>query len=242
MRIWGALLFTLILVGGPAFAEMTPEEVRNQINGLLAERRLENDRRLDNIEKLILEKEKARDGEQRAIIDHMEGNVRFFSAAIANLKDAIVTSGTSSKEATANAFLSAKEALDKAAVATEKRFDAVNEFRGQLKDQQQMLLPRAEAEAKIKSLGEMMASLAARVDQINGRTQGADATWISLSGACGLLIGAAGVGAAFIRRGNHDHDPVVERMVAETELSRIRAAISAEILALSSRLARVEKS
>jgi hypothetical protein len=54
-------------------------------------------------------------------------------------------------EKTGLALTSSKEAVAKAETATEKRFDAVNEFRGQLKDQASTLLPRAEAEAKFKA-------------------------------------------------------------------------------------------
>jgi hypothetical protein len=48
----------------------------------------------------------------------------------------------------------AKEAVTKAELAAEKRFDAVNEFRGQLTDQAQTFMPRAEAEIRLVNLQE----------------------------------------------------------------------------------------
>jgi hypothetical protein len=55
-------------------------------------------------------------------------------------------------EKTGLALSTSKEANNKSEAATEKRFDAQNEFRGQLKDQAATLLPRAEADAKFKAL------------------------------------------------------------------------------------------
>src|SRR6185369_13242602 len=52
----------------------------------------------------------------------------------------------------AAAFNAANEAVRKAEVAAEKRFDAVNEFRGQLADQARDFMPRKEAELQISSL------------------------------------------------------------------------------------------
>jgi chromosome segregation ATPase len=57
-------------------------------------------------------------------------------------------------EKTGLALTSSKEAVAKAETATEKRFDAVNEFRGTLSDQAANLLPRAEAGAKFSSYDE----------------------------------------------------------------------------------------
>lgn len=47
-------------------------------------------------------------------------------------------------------FTAQQEAILKADLATEKRFESVNEFRSTLKDQQLTFLPRAESEAKFE--------------------------------------------------------------------------------------------
>ena len=62
-------------------------------------------------------------------------------------------------EKTGLALTSSKEAVAKAETATEKRFDAVNEFRGTLSDQAANLMPRGEASAKFAALEEKFSSL-----------------------------------------------------------------------------------
>lgn len=63
-----------------------------------------------------------------------------------------------------NAALSAADrAVAKAEIATEKRFDSVNEFRGALNDNARLLMPRAEAERAFAALGEKIEELTKRV-------------------------------------------------------------------------------
>ena len=56
-------------------------------------------------------------------------------------------------------------AVAKAETATEKRFDAVNEFRAQLADQASSFMPREVAEAQI-------ADLKSRLDKMSGSALG----------------------------------------------------------------------
>jgi hypothetical protein len=57
-----------------------------------------------------------------------------------------------SEKMTAMAQALSKEAISKAEIATEKRFDAVNEMRGSLNDMTSQLMTKAEAVAKFSSL------------------------------------------------------------------------------------------
>ena len=66
------------------------------------------------------------------------------AAAFAANEKAIQAAFASNEKATAAALAAAKEAVVKAETATEKRFESVNEFRGQLKDQASTLTPRDE--------------------------------------------------------------------------------------------------
>ncbi len=59
------------------------------------------------------------------------------------------------------AFASAKEAVLKAEAAAQARFEAVNEFRGQLADQAGTFIPRNEAEQRLEA---MRAQLQLQVD------------------------------------------------------------------------------
>ena len=62
-------------------------------------------------------------------------------------------------EKTSLALTASEKAVAKAEIATEKRFDSVNEFRGQLKDQAATLVPRAEAESRFKGLEEKIEAI-----------------------------------------------------------------------------------
>jgi hypothetical protein len=55
-------------------------------------------------------------------------------------------------EKTTLALASSEKAVTKAEIATEKRFDAVNEFRGSLSDLTSTMIPRAEANARFEAL------------------------------------------------------------------------------------------
>ena len=65
------------------------------------------------------------------------------------------------EKALTSALTAAKEAVDKAQSASEKRFDSVNEFRNQLKDQAATFLTRAEYQAFNKQLTDQIASILA---------------------------------------------------------------------------------
>src|ERR1700722_14136608 len=57
-------------------------------------------------------------------------------------------------EKTSLALTSSEKAVTKAELATEKRFDSVNEFRDTLRDQAATLMPRNESEAKFAAINE----------------------------------------------------------------------------------------
>jgi hypothetical protein len=56
-------------------------------------------------------------------------------------------------------FTAMDTAVTKAEVATEKRFDSMNEFRGTLSDQAATLMPRAEALSRFKGYDEQISEL-----------------------------------------------------------------------------------
>jgi hypothetical protein len=69
------------------------------------------------------------------------------------------------------AFASSDRAITKAEVATEKRFEGVNEFRAQLTDQANTFMPRAEAEVTVTRVNERLAELAANTASHLPRTE-----------------------------------------------------------------------
>jgi hypothetical protein len=63
------------------------------------------------------------------------------------------------------------KAVDAAFSAAEKRFDSVNEFRGQLSDQAGTFMPRAETEAVVLRLTERIQELSAQQNNAISRTE-----------------------------------------------------------------------
>lgn len=99
-----------------------------------------------------------------------------------------------------SALSSAKEAVDKAQVAAEKRFDSVNEFRNTLADQQRNLLPRQEYQVQHKALEEVVKAVSDRVDIVaqrqyiaNGQSEAAAKLWGFIIGSLGIVIAIASV-------------------------------------------------
>lgn len=95
-------------------------------------------------------------------------------------------------EKTGLALTSSEKAVAKAETATEKRFDAVNEFRGQLKDQAATLMPRAEADSKFLSMTKEIEELKKSANTAQGRSSGFSASWgiaVSLAFVAIALVG-----------------------------------------------------
>jgi hypothetical protein len=91
------------------------------------------------------------------------------------------------EKAVAAALAATERAVIKAETAAEKRFDANNEFRGQLADQAATLMPRAEAEQRlgsleekseqaVKALTDRVGELADRINRSEGTTSGVSAS------------------------------------------------------------------
>jgi hypothetical protein len=90
-------------------------------------------------------------------------------------------------EAVKSALASADRAVAKAEAASDKRFDAVNEFRASLNDNTRTLLPRAEAEQAFKAINEKLEQLTSRVNTRDDRGQGMSDIWGYIVGAIGIL-------------------------------------------------------
>jgi hypothetical protein len=93
------------------------------------------------------------------------------------------------------ALAAAKEAVTKAEIASEKRFDNVNEFRGTLADQQRTLMPRSEADLLIKTLSDRIeANNKSLTDKIDANTK-------AISELGGSKTGAQSATGSFLQAG-----------------------------------------
>jgi hypothetical protein len=104
------------------------------------------------------------------------------------------------EKAVAAALAAAKEAVSKAEAAAEKRFDAVNEFRATLKDQQSTLMPRAETLTLLKALDEKIQTNTDRVNQVVSESRGANWLWGVICATGGLIAGTSIAAMALYRK------------------------------------------
>ena len=94
----------------------------------------------------------------------------------------------SQREAVNLALTAADRAVTKAEIASEKRFEGVNEFRAQLGDQQRTLMPRAEAESRINELNAKVGVLERfRTEQL-GKGVGSKEGWGMAVGFVALVL------------------------------------------------------
>jgi hypothetical protein len=92
------------------------------------------------------------------------------------------------ERALTTALAASEKAILKAEGATERRFEAVNEFRGTLSDQASQFVTRAENDAMNLRVSERLEELTNRVNRSEGRGAGLNAGWIY------LLAGIAALG------------------------------------------------
>jgi hypothetical protein len=93
------------------------------------------------------------------------------------------------------ALSAAERAVLKAEIATEKRFESVNEFRGTLDSQQRTLIPRSEVSVLVDGLNEKINGLAKIVDEqkavitkLQAERQGVVGGWGYAAGLIGVLL------------------------------------------------------
>lgn len=108
----------------------------------------------------------------------------------------------SQAEKVALALAASDKAVSKAEVANEKRFEGINEFRGQLADQANALMPRTEAlalngslaarvDAALKGIDTSVTDMKSRLDRQEGKSGG-------YSAGAGALVAGIGVIATLI--------------------------------------------
>src|SRR4026208_2595356 len=97
------------------------------------------------------------------------------------------------KEAINAALAAADRAVSKAELATEKRFESVNEFRGTLDNQQRTLMPRSEVDVMIKGVEEKISNITKLVDEMRNRERTTDSTNKGLRDGWGYAVGVVGL-------------------------------------------------
>lgn len=92
------------------------------------------------------------------------------------------------------ALASSEKAINKAEVATEKRFESVNEFRTTLSDQATQFMTRNEAAALLQRINDRVDDMAERMNESlnreerrTGKSTGLNAGWLYLLGAVAAI-------------------------------------------------------
>lgn len=120
------------------------------------------------------------DSGDRALEHHIQEQVRQIRT--------IIDMGSAQVRA---AFDASEKAILKAEVATERRFESVNEFRAQLASQTASFMPREVAEARLAEIATKVEETTRRLDTTQGKSAGISAT-------VGLMIAVSSVGIAIV--------------------------------------------
>jgi hypothetical protein len=97
---------------------------------------------------------------------------------------------TKASEALAEA---GRTAINKAEAAVEKRLEALNELRSMVSDQQSTFIARVEADTKMAGNTKDIIMLSSRIDKIDGRGAGFQASWAIIVAIVMVALGGFGL-------------------------------------------------
>jgi hypothetical protein len=97
------------------------------------------------------------------------------------------------------ALAAADRAVQKAEMATEKRFESVNEFRGTLDQQQRTLIPRTEVDVLVRGLDEKITQLTKQIDGMLSERAGIRGGWGYAVGVVGLMLAVGSLVTMMLR-------------------------------------------
>lgn len=128
----------------------------------------------------------------------------YIEVRIRSVQDAAIARAESQEKAVTAAMAAAQAAVSKAEIATEKRFESVNEFRQSLADQSRIQMPRAEFEALHKAaetrneqahlaVTERVNSIATRLNAIDAQGTGKAIGWTTVVSIIALISAVVSV-------------------------------------------------
>jgi hypothetical protein len=124
--------------------------------------------------------------------EYVEKRLSLLEASIAERfnasKEAVAAAFNAQKQAIDAALAAADRAVTKAELATEKRFESVNEFRGTLDNQQRTLIPRSEVDVLMRSVEEKVSNIQKQLDAQVAERQGLKGGWGYAVGVVGFLL------------------------------------------------------
>ncbi len=118
----------------------------------------------------------------------------------------IIAALAAAKELVSTAQTAADRAVQKAEVASEKRFEGVNEFRGAMEDMQRGLMPRKEVEvlltgleAKINGVDAKISLIAANINEVRNQKVGVAAGWGWAAAVVAMVVAALAMARLFVK-------------------------------------------
>lgn len=142
----------------------------------------------------------------RRFEERVTGNDRRYEERFNASQTALAVGLAGTKSEINAALVAADRAVTKAELATEKRFESVNEFRGTLDNQQRTLIPRSEVSEIVKGLDQKIEQLTKNQDKLEqdvrnsmSERQGVRGGWGYAVGALGFLVAATSLITMFVR-------------------------------------------
>ena len=114
-------------------------------------------------------------------------NSRSTHNTLISLREYVDTRFDAQKEAVNAALAASDRAVNKAEMASEKRFDSVNEFRAALNDSARLLMPRLECEQRFAALEKMISDLKTTVEANSNKDEGKNLGFLKVVMSISLL-------------------------------------------------------
>jgi hypothetical protein len=111
-------------------------------------------------------------GNDKRYEQRFDASQKALEVGFAAAKAAVDASFAAQKEAINAALAAADRAVTKAELATEKRFESVNEFRGTLDNQQRTLIPRSEVDKMFSAMTEKVDRIQKQADELAAERAG----------------------------------------------------------------------
>jgi len=131
-------------------------------------------------------------GNDKRYEQRFDASQQALTVGFAAAKAAVDASFAAQKEAINAALAAADRAVSKAELATEKRFESVNEFRATLDNQQRTLIPRTEVDVTVRGLEEKITQVAKQLDQLRSERAGQVAERRGTKDGYGYAVGIVG--------------------------------------------------
>jgi hypothetical protein len=126
------------------------------------------------------------------VITLIEGNDKRYEERFSASQKALELGLSGQKSEISAALAAADRAVLKAEVATEKRFESVNEFRGTLDQQQRTLIPRSEVDVLMRGVEEKIVTLNKSLDETKATIASMQSERTGIKGGYGYAVGIVG--------------------------------------------------